>query len=51
MCVEREESEESLERRRNWDHARHEERVNLGLSTDAVCVSITGLVDPTYMSP
>ena len=26
MCVEREVSEESLERRWNWDHARHEER-------------------------
>jgi len=29
VCVEREEGEESLERRRNWDHARHGERVKL----------------------
>ena len=41
MCVEREVREESFEQRRDWDQARHEEqRVNLGLSTDAVRVSI-----------
>ena len=39
VCVEREVSEEGFERRRDWDHARHEERVNPGRSTDAARVS------------